>query len=180
MSKIDLITEKLKNVWNNIDDFIEIENSKILYITDVSGQSYLKDVCPSSNKYFKINNIKENPICQLPIDGKNGLLGFGASYCDTIVFNNNLFCFLELKHNATSTEVRAINKNRKKAIKQLSNTVEIFDNKLEENYVGLELEAIVSTPDTYPRQDTAWESLAVEFLEKYSIPLSETTEKEFE
>lgn len=73
----------------------------------------------------------------------------------------------------------AVNKNRKKAIKQLSNTVETFDDKLDMDYTGLDLDAIVSTPETYPRHDTAWVNFEVEFLEKYGVPLSETTEKEF-
>ena len=107
------------------------------------------------------------------------MLGFKASYCDTIIFDNNYFCFLEFKLNATSVEIRAIRKNRKKAISQLSNTIDYFDNKLDKDYSGLNLEAFVVTPRTYPRKDTAWSNFEIEFLEKYGIPLFEKNEKIF-
>ena len=62
---------------------------------------------------------------------------------------------------------------------QLSNTINYFDNKLEKNYSGLKLEAYLSTPDTYPKQDTSWTNFEVEFLEKYGIPIFEKNEKLF-
>ena len=179
MTKIELITERMRKVWHSIDDFIETKNDKFLYIVEVAGQSYLKINYGKNDKCFKIINTVEGDICLLPIDGKNGLFGFGDSHCDTVVFNNRLFCFIEMKHNATSLKNRAIRQNRRKAVKQLSNTIETFDDKLEKDYADLDLIAIVSTPEIYPRQDTAWESLSIEFLEKYGIPLLETRKMEF-
>jgi hypothetical protein len=70
-----------------------------------------------------------------------------------------------------------VRKNRKKAVNQLSNTIDFFDNQLDKHYDGLNLEAYVCTPETYPRNDTAWMAIEVAFLEKYGIPLFEKRDK---
>ena len=56
------------------------------------------------------------------IDPNEGLLGFGDSHCDFIVFNDTDFCFVELKLNAIS--LNKVNQNRNKGVKQLSNTID--------------------------------------------------------
>ncbi len=111
----------------------------------------------------------------IPIDGKKGLLGFGDSHCDFVFFDGNDFCFVEFKLNATS--LKKVDENRNKAIKQLSNTIDLFDDKLAKNYEGLNLEAYVCTPEFYPRFNSSWAGFAEEFLEKYGIPLFEINDK---
>jgi len=83
----------------------------------------------------------------------------------------------QIKLNAISTEDRAINKNRKKALNQIINTVTIFDAILNKDYKGLKLEGYICTLIIYPRQNAEWISLAVEFLEQYNIPVYETNIK---
>ncbi len=179
MNKINKLKKDLQKVDNNIDNFVQTETSDMFYIIDIQGMSKIYQSCNEMGKCFSVYNEQSLEIFFIPIDGKNGLLNFGTSYCDTVIFSKKDFCFLEFKLNATSQEVRAIRKNRKKAIKQLSNTIDYFDEKLDKNYLGLNLEAYVSTPNTYPRQDTSWMNFEVEFLEKFGIPLFEKNEKRF-
>lgn len=179
MNKTSQFILNLRNISNNISDFLKSETKSIFYIVDVDGQSFINPYCSDMNKCFSIKNQNNEEIFFIPIDGKNGLLGFGDSYCDSTVFNEDCFCFLEFKLNAISLEERAIRKNRKKAIKQLSNTIEFFDVKLKRDYSGLKIEAYVSTPPTYPRKDTAWTNFEVQFLEEFGVPLFETNEKVF-
>jgi len=135
-------------------------------------------------KLFKVSQAKTMGF--IPIDGKKGLLGFGTSHCDFVLFDEHDFCFVELKLNAEEISednkdelraIRKIRKNREKAKDQLSNTIDWFDNQLAKNYEGLTLEAYVCTPQSYPRQNAAWEALATAFLEKYGFHLFEENSK---
>ncbi|MCF8374548.1 MAG: hypothetical protein K9H64_23215 [Bacteroidales bacterium] len=179
MNNISQFLKSLRDIDNNISDFLKSEASSNFYIIDIEGQSFIDANCYDPDKCFSIKNQNNEEIFFIPIDGKDGLLGFGESYCDATIFSKKYFCFLEFKFNATSITDRAIRKNRKKAISQLSNTIDYFDIKLNRNYSGLSLEAYVSTPPKYPRKDTAWVNFEVEFLEEYGMPLFETNEKTF-
>lgn len=179
MNKLAKIRFHLQKIRANASSFIQCEANNSFYIVD-NGTSEIHSECEDENKCFAIKNQNNKEICFIPIDGNNGLLNHrGTSCCDAVVFNEQYFCFLEFKFNATSVEIRAIRKNRKKAIEQLSKTIDFFDDQLDKDYLDLKLEAFISTPKTYPRQDTAWVNIEVEFLEEYGIPLFETNEKEF-
>jgi hypothetical protein len=189
----DLLIEK----FSTAKEILQIENREFFYITDYKEQSYIvfKYDEFDSTIYFqgnerteKIENINEDNLFKItnntqtifvPIDGKKGLLKDGNSKCDFIIFDEFTVCFVEIKLNAISTEDRAINKNRKKALKQIINTVTIFDKELNKDYKGLQLEGYICTPIIYPRQNAEWISLAVEFLEQYNIPVYETNIKIF-
>ena len=157
---------------------IDIEN-RICTVDKIDHHGGLFSVASTSipldeNKIFSIKNART--VCFIPIDGKNGLLG-GISNCDFVFWNKKDFCFVELKLNATIIEDRPIRKNRKKAISQLKNTIDFFDSKLGKDYSDLNLQAYVATPDVYPRENTAWQSLKVEFLEEVGIDLFENRVK---
>ena len=124
-------------------------------------------------KLFNVINAKV--VGFIPIDGKKGLLGFGDSHCDFVFFDENDFCFVEFKLDATS--LRKVDKNRDKAINQLTNTIDLFDNKLVRNYAGLNLEAYVCTPEFYPRFNSSWIAFAKDFLEEYGFELFEINNK---
>ena len=195
MSKL----EALKNHLSTITDFAHIssimqsETRSDFLIIDHEGQSYIiidndfdKYTIHTQGAYKTVNGFDETKLFHIinvkfiifiPIDGKNGLLGYGDSHCDCVLFDENDFCFIEFKLNAISIEERAIRKNRSKAIYQLSKTIDLFDTKLEKNYQGLNLEAYVCSPQSYPRDDASWKSISVAFLEKYGISLFETNEK---
>jgi hypothetical protein len=151
MSKFEEIKDKLSNNFNNLNNVLEVELREKFSIIDHKGQSFIVLSINTENKTFTIrvngkdtvesdfdntklfNIIDAKTVAFIPIDGKKGLLGFGDSYCDFVMFDDNDFCFVEFKLNATSLEERAIRKNRKKAIDQLKNTIALFDRKLNRN-----------------------------------------------
>lgn len=193
MSKIETISKRIAE----IKDFLKFtqiscieEREEFAILSDYKGQSYvlvnkseetfivktkgIETVLEAdTSKLFKIYNAKK--VVFIPVDGKEGLLSSVDSQCDAIIFDEFDFCFIEFKLNATSA--KKIIKNRVKAINQLSNTIELFDEKLDRNYEGLHLDAYVCTPLTYPRNDASWKKLATEFLEKYGIPIFESNQK---
>jgi hypothetical protein len=180
MSKIDAFVKKLSQIpdFSQLLSIIQSEIRANFSIIDIEGQSYIvknNEENTDMAQLFHVSNAKR--VIFIPIDGKNGLLGFGQSHCDCVIFDEYDCSFIEFKLNAISIEERAIRKNRKKAINQLSNTIELFDEKLGRNYEELHLEAFVCTPQNYPRDDAAWKSLAVAFLEKYGIDIFEWNEK---
>ncbi|MCE2717839.1 hypothetical protein PN480_11320 [Dolichospermum circinale CS-1225] len=196
MSKFEDIKELLSTAFDNFSDVLEIEMRSEFSIIDYQGQSFiiinhnlddntftikLNGVDTGKNgfditKLFNISNAKM--VGFIPIDGKKGLLRFGNSHCDFIFFDENDFCFVEFKLNATSEEERAISKNREKAIDQLTNTISWFNLKLNRNYAGLNLEAYVCTPEFYPRFNSSWIALARKFLEEdHGFPVFEINYK---
>ncbi len=195
MSKFEEMKDQLSNSFDNLNDVLEVELREKFSIIDHQGQSFIVlnsnlenktftirvngiDTVESEfddTKLFKIVNAKT--VAFIPIDGKNGLLKFGDSCCDFVFFDDNDFCFVEFKLNATSLEDRAVRKNRKKAIDQLKKTIAIFDHKLNSNYNDLRLEAYVCTPETYPRADSGWRDFAIAFFDEVEIPLFEHNEK---
>ncbi|WP_434685337.1 hypothetical protein [Pseudanabaena minima] len=195
MSKFEEMRDKLSNNFDNLNDVLEVELREKFSIIDYKGQSFIvlsiniedntftikvngKDTVASDFDNTKLFNIIDaKTVAFIPIDGKNGLLGFGESYCDFVIFDDNYFCFVEFKLNATILEERAIRKNRKKAIAQLKNTIALFDSKLNRNYNDLRIEAYVCTPETYPRGDRGWTDLAIAFYDEIEVPLFEQNEK---
>ena len=208
MSKKDDLKNILHSTIDNLDYFIEEFSGSTIYVGeyDKNSTSYLlksidfvNEICEievrqgrgkvtasmkfDNNKVFTIYD--SNDICFIPIDGKNGLLG-GTSNCDFVFFNEHDFCFVELKLNATLTDEqtllqqeRAIRQNRKDAVEQLKNTIIYFDTQLSGNYSGLLLEAYIATPDIYPRENTAFQSIKIQFLEDTHIELFESREKRY-
>jgi hypothetical protein len=187
MSKFEDIKELLATAFDNFSDVLQIEmrsEFSVIDLKDYGGQSFIiiniqfddntftinfngnETVITDfdSTKLFNISNAKM--VGFIPIDGKKGLLGFGDSHCDFVFFDENDFCFVEFKLNATS--LRKVDANRDKAIKQLTNTIDLFDKKLNGNYADLNLEAYVCTPEfyLYPRFNSSWIALAKKFLEE--------------
>jgi hypothetical protein len=196
MSKFEYIKKLLANAFGNFSDVLEIEIRSEFSIIDYQGQSFIiinynlddntftiklngvdaDKIGFDNTKLFNISNAKI--VGFIPIDGKKGLLGFGNSHCDFIFFDENDFCFVEFKLNATSEEERAIGKNREKAIGQLTNTISFFNLKLNRNYADLKLEAYVCTPEFYyPKFNSSWIKLATGFLEDYGFELFEINYK---
>jgi len=198
MSKFEAIQKKLAEAFSNFEAVsqIELNPSPETCITDYKGQSYIivniqlsESQCSIlDNKTQKTIDIDDTKIFEkifkiinaqqlgfIPIDGKKGLLGFGDSHCDFIFFDNQDFCFVEFKVDTKSP--KKVDHNRKKAVRQLGNTINLFDQKLENDYQQFNLEAYVCTPDFYPKRNVTWEILANDFLEEYGINLFETREK---
>jgi hypothetical protein len=193
MSKFEDIKELLSTAFDNFSDVLEIEMRSEFSMIDYQGQSFIIININSDDNTFTIklngvdtvkngfditklfNVINAKIVGFIPIDGKKGLLGFGDSHCDFVFFDENDFCFVEFKLDATS--LRKVDKNRDKAINQLTNTIDFFDNKLVRNYAGLNLEAYVCTPEFYPRFNSSWIAFAKDFLEEYGFELFEINDK---
>jgi hypothetical protein len=193
MTEFNEIRSHLFQKLKNLENYLQIEERPEVLIADYRGQCFIiigiqedAKACSiivkeietpindfDSTKIFKIGNVSK--LGFIPIDGKKGFLGFGDSHCDFVFFDKSEFCFVEFKLNATS--IKKINENRCKAIDQLGNTINYFDERLDKDYLGLDLEAYVCTPEFYPRDDAAWKSLAIEFLENYGIELFESNHK---
>ena len=149
--------------------------AKICIIEVRKNEERVAETIPfDRNKVFTIYHSGE--ICFIPIDGK-GLLK--TANCDFVFFNELNFCFVEMKLNAISTDERKIEDNRKNAVRQLQNTINYFDTKLSKNYSGLLLEAYIATPDIYPRENTAFQSIKIQFLEDTCVELFESREKRY-
>ncbi|MDB9307249.1 hypothetical protein PN471_00945 [Aphanizomenon sp. CS-733/32] len=193
MSKFEDIKELLSTAFDNFSDVLEIEMRSEFSIIDYQGQSFIIININSDDDTFTIklngvdtvengfditklfNVINAKMVGFIPIDGKKGLLGFGDSHCDFVFFDENNFCFVEFKLNATS--LRKVDANRDKAIRQLTNTIDLFDKKLNGNYADLNLEAYVCTPEFYPRFNSSWIAFAKDFLEEYGFELFEINNK---
>ncbi|QEI40215.1 hypothetical protein BMF77_00776 [Dolichospermum sp. UHCC 0315A] len=196
MSKFEDIKELLSTAFDNFSDVLEIEmrsEFSVIEVQEYGRQSFIiVSICFDDNtftinlngnetvitdfdstKLFSISNAKM--VGFIPIDGDKGLLRFSNSRrCDFVFFDENDFCFVEFKLNATSEEERAIRKNRKESIDQLKTTISWFHLKLEKNYAGLNLEAYVCTPKFYyPRFNSSWGELAEDFLNNYGFKLFE-------
>lgn len=207
MSKKSFFAQKIRTSITNAHYYLESVSSNIIMIYDYNGTSYILKQDNATSGYevefttliqrnavffFTVTNlpipvledktyqiINSDPIYFIPIDGVNGISKGKTSHCDFIFFNNANFCFVEMKLNATSLNPQPIRKNRKKAVKQLKSTIDYFDKKLSKNYSGLILEAYVATPDIYPRENTAFQSIKVQFLENTGVSLYESREKKY-
>ena len=180
MKPSEALLEELKKI-DRVEDCHDTSSAEHFFIVEEekSGTSVIVEQVDENEVFFSVINPNKEVINFIPIDGKNGMLKYDGSYCDAVIFENRFFTFLEFKLNPTSSVERAVRRNRKKAVQQLLNTIAFFDEKLVRNYQDLTLEAIIATPDIYPRKDTAWDSIAIEFLEEYGIPLYEDTEKKY-
>jgi len=180
MKPSEALLEELKKM-DKVEDCHDTSSSERFFIVEEakSGTSMLVEQVDENDVFFSVINPNKEVINFIPIDGKNGILKYDGSYCDAVIFENRFFTFLEFKLNATSRAELSIRKNRLKAVRQLVNTIAFFNEKLVRNYQELALEAIVATPDIYPRKDTAWDSIAIEFLEDYGVPLYEDNKKEY-
>lgn len=178
-SSVEKLLEKL-NAIEKVEECLEICSKDQFYIKDINGTAILTDTCIDLNFCFSILNSLLSKIHFIPVDGDGGIIGDEMECCEAVIFNNENFSFLELKLNAISNKRRAVYKNRIKAVEQLENTIQFFNNKLNNNYKGLSLEAIIATPAFYPRADASWRDIAVQFAdENNGIPLFESIEKTY-
>jgi len=193
MSKYDELRGRLEKLIPTLSTFLntlskteilvaEYEKNNTAYILtniDIINKTCLIEGITIPLDETNVFYIYNSPIVDfIPVDGKRGLLG-GSSNCDFVFYNEHHFCLVELKLNASSLEERAIRKNRVKAVSQLTNTINHFDSVLSKNYSELNIEAYVSTPDIYPRENTAFQSIKVNFLENTGIELFEGREKRY-
>ncbi len=165
-------------------DCITYETEKLFYIEDneAAGKCItIKQTVSEEEKqkYFKITNEGTNKVAVWSVDGCF-LSSTQNERCDCIFFDENDFCFVEFKLNATSSNPKTIVQNRIKAVGQLKRMFEFIKNHFNLNhfdFIGYSLEAYICTPTFYPNKNTAISDFAVEFLEDYGVKLFEKNEK---
>ena len=124
-----------------------------------------------------VQNVLKKPIALLAIDGC--FMKGKSSRCDCAFFDEDCFCFAELKFDSTTKSELQIAENRTKAVDQLRTTIQLFINALDNNFIGYRCEAYVCTPEHYPNKGTALDAFILEFLEDYGVDLYEKNEKIF-
>lgn len=128
----------------------------------------------SDNCDFEILNPQEEEIHFLAID--KCIFDDGDSQkCDCAVFNDTTFAFVEIKSTAKPRNMRL---HRKKGLKQLETTIEIFKRKIDFSDKDLEAYLCFSS-STYPKQTASNQDKIIEFQDKYNAKLQYTNQKEF-
>ena len=162
----------------NIDDCLELVLQKHFFIQDEDGSSsaFIK----YDNGQFEVKNDTDNNISFMKIDS---CLEFKENYqkCDCAIFNDDVFCFIELK-TLESDKSTIKSKRRKKAENQLQYTIENFQD--EDIIKNKKLEAYVSL--TCNRDDKLTEipnisnkDKELEFIEDFKTRLYYKCKKEF-
>ena len=100
--------------------------------------------------------------------------------CDCIVFDDDYYCFVELK---LSVKPRNFGDNAKEARKQLGNTIRFFEETSKADFqIFLEFKReayVVMRDHVYPRNIAARKEAHIRFLQEYKVPLFEQNKKEF-
>jgi hypothetical protein len=202
MSQFEAFKTRIQSVFNNrnISDSLEdVVNEKFEIIDflrsahQYRGRSFI--LHNDDNGYFiilKRNNNRfdlseeeithvvrvhnlTNSLCFLPIDGKGTIMPKG-SYCDFTFFNNSFLILGEFKTEGLSEHPATIRRNRENATKQLANTIQFFNEALQNNnYEGLYPIAIVIAPPHYPRINPNIQQMRDEFLQLNKVELYEIT-----
>lgn len=120
-------------------------------------------------KYFDVENPKGCCYSLLKID--NGLIRTTATRkCDCAIANDKEICFIEFKANATSNKPDTIAGNYKKAMKQLSTTIGIFNRHYATKGITIKalrnVEAYVCFRAGYPRCTSSQMGYKVKFAEQ--------------
>ena len=101
--------------------------------------------------------------------------------CDCLVYDDDCFCFVELKLGVTSRRQRS--ERLRNARNQLGATITFFREQVAGEMPGLrgaKLEAYIAMRETlYPRFSASRQQTLVAFQERYGVPLYEKSSKTF-
>ena len=169
----------------NVEPFIQ-ESSSSEHIVDSASQLISGFVRPTfgqdeeaAQKFFEVDNPMGKPFSLLQID--NGLIqSHDTQKCDCAIADDKHLCFIEFKANASSSNPSVIHKHYKKAIIQLTTTINLFDNY--HTHLGNDIqrlriiEAFICFRQGYPRSTSSQMNYKVAFAaNNKGIPLSFTS-----
>lgn len=149
---------------------------------DNTSQSYIVPSTETSidvDKCLVVLNPNSTEIFHLSIDAcfLTQQHGYDGEKCDFVVFNDELFCFVELKSNAESK--KKVRENLKKARRQLGATINFFDDN-EVDFSNHVLEAyIVLKNKLYPQDQASMKERRKKFFDEYEVDLFEESVVEF-
>lgn len=147
--------------------------------TNVS-QIIVQGVDPNHpEKCLIVNNPNQDTINHISIDGcfLTPETEYFGEKCDLAVFNNEKFCFVELKTNAYSSS--NVGNNLRKARRQLGATINYFDNE-GVDFSNHNLEAIIVLRNNlYPSNQAGINERRRWFYDEYEVDLFERREITF-
>lgn len=149
---------------------------------DNTSQSYIVPSAETSvdvDKCLVVLNPDSTEIFHLSIDAcfLTQQHGYNEEKCDFVVFNDGLFCFVELKSNAESEKRVLV--NLEKARRQLGATINFFDD-YEVDFSNHFLRAyIVLKNKLYPQDQASMKERRKKFFDDYEVDLFEESEVEF-
>ena len=167
-----------------VEDCITTKNDKIQWVIDdekSKSSHFIDEEMPG--KCLCICNENNHDIVLLPIDHKL-IKNHKGGIADCAIFDNVLFCFVEFKSNASGNSVLQVNETYEKAIKQLKETVNLFEKNMKQ--VKVEFRAVVEVncdivvAERFPRQTATEQSLKIAFAKDMKgIPLYFSREIKF-
>lgn len=176
------LAEVFANYTSSIDPFIQ-ESVVDECIVDSEQYKISGFVRPSfgngeylANKYFLVKNPSGVPYSLLQID--NGIIKSSTTKkCDCAIANNTYLCFVEFKANSYSCNSTVIRRNYRKAMEQLSTTINLFDSYFVSkgtDFLKLRtIEAYVCFRKGYPRKSSSEMNYQASFAKaNKGIPLS--------
>lgn len=156
---------------------LESENSHFIIIDTDSGKSTIYRSPGNPNHPFvKVINLDSKEVFFLAIDHCI-FFDFNEKKCDCAVFDNKVFCFIEIKK-AASKARRSTRK--KEAVKQLRTTIILFKEKIS-GLPQYSLEALlcIGYNRSFPKTPSTKLSIVKEFTDKYNVELLEGNELRF-
>ncbi len=127
----------------------------------------------AKSQFFKITNKTQKKTRFLAVDNCI-FLDKDGKRCDSIIFNNKEFLFIELKKINKSNA----NRSMKMAIKQLQSTIKDFTTRI--NFSNYNLEAYVCIGKRgIPRNNATSKAEKVNFMIDYNVKLFTSCNKEF-
>ena len=158
-------------------------SSKVVYIDDskILGKCIWIEKIEDETKYLKITNPTKKIIVLFAIDGCFYGRSQPPKHCDCIIFDDNTFCFAELKldYKSRNPHENTIKKTRNKAINQLLSTFKIFRDAFSNNFLGFSLEAYICTPTHYPAISTKFQNFSLKTSRNLGLTLIESNKKTF-
>ena len=166
---------------SNVDAFI-LQSCKDEHIVDSESERISGFVTPTfgqledlESKYFELRNPSHVPFSLLQID--NGVITSSADIkrCDCSIITDKCISFIEFKANALSIKTRTISSHYRKAMIQLSTTIELFNNGLTAFGVSLSsirtVEANICFRRGYPRTTASEMTYRTRFANQTNVPL---------
>ena len=178
----DFITY-LTSAFQNTVNCIESDNKNVFWIDEnrSTGKSFIAHNILSNDEedvMIKVNNPLNKDINLLCIDACIFLSSDG-SRCDCALFDDDKFCFCELKFeviksgNATTNLKKARNKQLNRTITEFRNKIDFSRFSKLEAYVGLK-------KNYYPKRPARLASLKTEFWNQHKVEYFEEKEITFD
>lgn len=176
---------------SNVDKYI-LESSSNECVVDCSSKKISGFVTATfgqeeeaAGEYFTVENPRGESFSLLQID--NGIIkknaGPATKKCDCAIANNNSLCFIEFKTKSVSSNPLRIEKNYRRAIEQLTDTIGIFDRYHTSQGTDIRtlrtVEAYICFRHGYPQKTSSQMNFQVSFAkENKGIPLFFERKKE--